>query len=407
MEATLDEAEAEAYVGGICFKTGPPRRVGVELEWLVRDRSDPTSPVPLARLTGALAPLWPSGGLPGGSRLTREPGGQLELSTPPGDTLAECVTAAAADVAVLRERVGQAGALLYGCGLHPYLTPPRVLEHPRYRAMEAHFDRRGPSGRTMMRATAAVQVSLDAGDDSDGATGYRHRWRLAHRLGPVLVAAFANSPLRQSRPTGWVSTRQSVWAQTDPGRTHPPRADGDPRERWARYALDADLMCLRREPPADWTAPTGLTFRSWLRGGGGERPPTRDDLDYHLGTLFPPVRPRGWLELRMIDAQDSDDWIVATAVPATLLNDPRAAGAAWAATEHLEDADQLWLRAARLGPTDPLLGPAVRDCVAASAEALARTDPGSALHRAVTGFAERYSERGRCPAHDRLDALSR
>lgn len=404
MEGVLNEDEAAAYVGGICFKTGPPRRVGVELEWLLRDRAAPSRVVSPARLDDALEPLW-TDGLPRGSRLTREPGGQLEVSSPPGDGLADCIALTAADLAVLRKAVERSGTLLYGRGLDPSLTPPRVLEHPRYRAMEAHFDRSGPWGRMMMRATAAVQISLDAGDDTGGTAGYRHRWRLAHRLGPVLVAAFANSPLWRSRPTGWVSTRQSVWAHADPGRTRPPRADGDPRERWARYALDADLMCLRRDPPADWTAPGGLSFRSWLRGAPSERPPTRDDLDYHLSTLFPPVRPRGWFELRMIDAQHGDGWIAATAVTATLMNDARAADAAWAATEPLEGGTALWERAARDGPADPLLGPAVRTCVAAAEAALSRDDPGGPLHRSVADFAERYAERGRCPAHDQLDAL--
>ena len=70
-----------------------------------------------------------------------------------------------------------------------------------------------------------------------------------------------------------------------------------------------------------------MTFRDWLRGGG-ERPPTRDDLSYHLSTLFPPVRPRGHLEFRVIDAQPGDGWIVpAAVVTAALLDDPAAAQA--------------------------------------------------------------------------------
>ena len=43
-------------------------------------------------------------------------------------------------------------------------------------------------------------------------------------------------------------------------------------------------------------------MRHWLRGDG-PRAATQADLDYHLSTLFPPVRPRGFLELRVIDAQ--------------------------------------------------------------------------------------------------------
>ena len=43
--------------------------------------------------------------------------------------------------------------------------------------------------------------------------------------------------------------------------------------------------------------------------------PTVDDLAYHLATLFPPVRPKGWLELRMIDAVPDPRWQVAVALP--------------------------------------------------------------------------------------------
>ena len=61
--------------------------------------------------------------------------------------------------------------------------------------MEAYLDRTGPAGRAMMCTSASVQVCLDAGHEEPGPLGYGRRWRLAHLLGAVLVAAFANSPL--------------------------------------------------------------------------------------------------------------------------------------------------------------------------------------------------------------------
>ncbi|MBY8878130.1 ergothioneine biosynthesis glutamate--cysteine ligase EgtA [Actinacidiphila acidipaludis] len=440
----IEEDEAEAHVRGVCFKTGPPERTGVELEWLVQDRSDPRELIPVDRLDAALAPVEAPGALPRGSRITREPGGQVELSSAPATGLGACVEAMAADLAVLREAADRAGLVLVGRGLDPFRDPPRVLDHPRYRAMECFFDREGPWGRTMMRRTASLQVNLDCGDDSPGVSGHRYRWALAHRIGPVLVAAFANSPFRDGRPTGWLSARQATWGRMDPGRTRHPRHHPDPGTAWAGYALDARLLCVRGAEPgdgtesgdgaaADWSAPAGLTFRGWLRGAvPGLRRPTLADLDYHLSTLFPPVRPRGWLELRMIDAQDGDDWIVATVLAATLMDDPVAADAAWAATEPLcpgsgplpgpvqvpEDdpfgvpadplpSDEVWRRAARIGLADPDLAKAARTCFAAAGSALARAGAPAALRQALTGFAERYPERGRCPADDQLDALSR
>jgi glutamate--cysteine ligase len=280
--------------------------------------------------------------------------------------------------------------------------------------MEKFFDREGPWGRQMMCGTASVQVCLDAGDDGAGESGYRSRWRLLHAIGPVLVAAFANSPLRGGQPTGWRSARQQVWSKVDPGRTRAPTAahndDGDPRDAWAAYALDAGLMCVRDPGSADWTAPAGLTFRDWVRdaGSGTLRAPTAEDLDYHLSTLFPPVRPRGHLELRMIDAQPGDGWIVPAAVATALAGDERAADAAMAAAEPVWDrADHdPWLRAARSGPADPQISRASKQCFEAADAALGRAGAPAAIRRAVADFTERYVLQDRCPANDQLDGVS-
>src|SRR6516165_9545094 len=240
--ARFTEADAEAQVHGICFKTGPPQRVGVELEWLVRDRRDPALPVRAEQVAAALAPFeaetpaskqgypeherrivrYQIPALPSGATLKVEAGGQLELSSAPAVTLGELVEVTGRDLATLRDAAAVAGLELCGYGLDPLRPPRRVLDLPRYAAMEKFFDRDGPWGRQMMCGTASVQVCLDAGDDGTSESGYRSRWRLLHAIGPVLVAAFANSPLRDGQPTGWRSARQQVWSNMDPGRTRAP-----------------------------------------------------------------------------------------------------------------------------------------------------------------------------------------
>jgi ergothioneine biosynthesis glutamate--cysteine ligase EgtA len=432
----IQERHAAEHIHGICLKTGPPQRIGVELEWLVRDARDPALPVAAERIAAAtaafhatnarqapLASSLPSsaapGVLPSGALLTSEPGGQLELSSLPADTLADCVRVTADDVAALRAAVAAAGLELAGYGLDPFRSPRRILRLPRYAAMEAFFDRDGPWGRQMMCATASVQVCLDAGDDSTGPSGYRQRWRMLHAIAPVLVAAFANSPLRAGKPTGWRSSRQQVWAHMDPGRTRPPRLDGDPRAAWAAYALDARVMCVRSPGSADWAAPPGLTLRDWVCGHDGLRAPGDEDLAYHLSTLFPPVRPRGHLELRMIDAQPGDGWVVPLAVATALADDARASDAAMAAAERLwdgadpgdwpsgADADaNPWLIAARCGPADPRIARASRECFGAAREALARRETPAPVLTAVDAFIEEYVQEDRCPADDLLEGAS-
>jgi glutamate--cysteine ligase len=424
---SLTVTEVEAYVASTCFKTGPPRKLGVELEMFVLDLAQPGRPLEGAR-TRDLASA--AGVLPGGGLLSIEPGGQLELSSAPADSLGACVSAVSADLAHLYRGAEAAGLTLLGAGVDPYRLPRRVLDLPRYVAMETFFDSFGPDGREMMCGTASVQVCVDAGQPEPPAgrepagaaqATYRRRWELLHTLAPVLIAAFANSPLRAGRPTGWKSFRQAVWSRMEPSRTMPPRAacgclsgHVDPREVWARYALDARVLCVRPHTSEEarrgpWLVPSGLTLRDWA-DGCGPRPLTRGDVDYHLTTLFPPVRPRGFLELRFIDAQPGPEgWVVPAAVVTALLDDPAAADAAREATEILGRAGArgLWTRAARDGLADPLLRRAAELCFAAAGRALAASaTPGdpvlAGVRAAVESFADTYVTRGRCPADDRL-----
>src|ERR1700722_2283889 len=154
----ISELEAESLIGAICFKTGPPGVVGAELEWLVADALNPALPVPFEKVRELLADLSGPGIMPGSGALTLEPGGQVELSTAPASNLAECVAATTGDMNVLRQAFESAGLTLTGHGLDLQRSLTRVLELPRYAAMEEFFDRRGPWGRLMMSSTASVQV---------------------------------------------------------------------------------------------------------------------------------------------------------------------------------------------------------------------------------------------------------
>src|SRR5260370_659317 len=145
--ARFTEADAEAHVHGIAFKTGPPERVGVELEWLVRDPREPARPVRAEQVAAALAPF--EGGTPAskprypqpeqrlvrnqipapppGCTLTVEPAGPLELSSAPAVTLGALVEVTGRDLPALRDAAAAAGLELCGCGLDPPRAPRRQL----------------------------------------------------------------------------------------------------------------------------------------------------------------------------------------------------------------------------------------------------------------------------------------
>ncbi|MFG3342292.1 glutamate-cysteine ligase family protein [Glycomyces sp. NPDC048151] len=387
VDAAFDHIAAQS------FRPALPSRIGAEVESLVtsaadrRRRLDPESLKALLAVRDAL---------PRRTRLSFEPGGALELSSRPVASAGECFADLEADRLRAAAALSAEGHELLGLGLDPVRLPRRVLRTPRYQAMEELFDQDGRAGRWMMSNTASVQVCIDIGDDGPGPQGIADRWDLAHRLAPVLIAAFANSPLRRGEPSLWRSTRQHVWAAIDRTRSRPV-AQGDPRECWARYALDARVMAVRG--PGRWTVPRGLTFRDWINGDYHQAP-TLDDLDFHLSTLFPPVRPRGaYLELRMIDAQPGPDWIVPVALVAALFDDPIAAGRARAALEplwHRAAPAELYFRAATAALRDDALFRAATACFDAARAA----QPDPAVAALLDRFTDTYVARGRTRADD-------
>lgn len=385
-------------------RLGPPETVGAELEWLAVDRDCPASAPSLERVHRALSRLGP---LPGGSVLTTEPGGQIELSSVPCAGAADAVAALTADVAAVRRALAADRVELRGLGADPVRPPVRLLDSPRYAVMESYFGSCGPgvaaAGRAMMCSTAAVQVSLDAGLPGSGRQSLDERWRRAHAVGPALVAAFACSPLLAGRRTGWRSTRQRVWGQLDPCRTAAPAPGMSAVDAVTAMALTARVLTVRDAAGVCRAAPRELTFDRWLADDAlvGRRV-TVADLDYHLSTLFPPVRLRGWLELRYLDALPDPLWQVAVAVATAVLDDDVAADAAREACEPVEGR---WADAARAATADPALAEAAVGCLHAAAAALPRLGaPGLAV--AVEHYADRYAARGRCPADDLLDALA-
>jgi glutamate--cysteine ligase len=366
-----DRGQAEGYVALVCFKHGPPQLHGVELEWTVHHASDPRRPVDaslLSRALGAYAPptISPNPAqvrLPAGSLVTVEPGGQVEISTPPTRSAVDLISVATVDSGTLVDLLRQSGLVLGRRGTDPHRPPRRLLQVPRYAAMQAAFDRIGPQGTRMMCSTASLQVCLDAGE----ADQYATRWRAVHALGPTLVALFANSPELSGRRTGWVSSRLRTTLGTCPPLTLPPEPSDDPAAQWARAAMNAPVICVRRDG-LSWAAPPALTFAAWIadpeRVG---RRPTLADLDYHLSTMFPPVRPKGYLEIRYLDAQAGDRWVTPFSLLAALMAQRSTIDQVLDVTESCAGR---WFEAARDGLADPVLGAVAPRVVQIGADAL-------------------------------------
>jgi glutamate--cysteine ligase len=383
---------AARHIGETCLQDGPVGAVGLEVEAHCFDLSDPMRRPGWAELTDAIASV-PA--LPGGSVVTVEPGGAVELSGPPMDGPLSAIVAMTADRAVLRAAFAQAGFGLVLLGADPLRPARRVNPGDRYRAMEKFFiaSQTGSAGAAMMTSTASVQVNLEAGPQD----GWAARVRLAHALGPTMIAISANSPLLGGKFSGWRSTRQRVWSQLDSARCGPVlgASGDDPASDWARYAMRAPVMLVHSNGDAQ-AVTSWVPFADWADGRVllGDRRPTEADLDYHLTTLFPPVRPRRFLEIRYLDSVPDAVWPAMVFTLVTLLDDPDAADIAAEATESVATA---WDRAAQIGLGDRRLRAAAVRCVQTAADR-APAELEESMQRLVCSV-----EQGRCPADDFSD----
>jgi glutamate--cysteine ligase len=381
----LTRSSAEETVHAVLAGDGL-ELVGAELEWPVHRIGAPSVRADPATLWAACATSLPAGG-----QATVEPGGQLELATAPVREVDRALDAARTDREALWRRLRRAGLAMSDVALDTRRSPHRVLDVPRYAAMERFFAAGGAAGAWMMCNTASLQLNI----------GYQPsraelQWRLAHRLGPVFVAVFANSPGRDASGRRWESLRQAIWHSIDAARTRPVGLHHAMDESWLEYALDADVMMIgasERYPAAPLLP--GMTFAKWMAEGHELGWPTGDDLAYHLTTLFPPVRPRGWLELRMLDMLPPRLLEVATLVVVTALAVESASQELW---DRLPAADGLWREAARWGLAHPVLAESARALFDVAAQHVGEVTSSRQRREAVLSHAAEFVDRGVAPA---------
>jgi glutamate--cysteine ligase len=389
---TLTTAAAEQ----LCAAMFAPseQRIGLELEWPVHGHGDVTArpgPGEMSQITRSR--------LPYGSRVTFEPGGQVELSTAPQACVLDAIEAARTDEQALRAELAALGLTAETIAVDDRRPPRRVLDHGRYSAMEQFFSVQGESGRWMMCNTASTQVNLSH-DSSDP----YERWYTMNLVAPVLIAAFANSPGIGLDGDRWASVRQGIWWSIDSARTRPVSTDVTPECAWLDYALAADVMFVRGQGPAGTgtALPPGTSFGSWMTAGHAIGWPTADDLRYHLSTLFPPIRPRGWLELRVLDALPS--WV--RDVAALTVTTAGTSRAGRELRRRLPSSPRLWTAAARHGLRHPVLGAAARELFAVVLDNLGSVSGRSEHADLVEAYRRCYIEAGRMPGDDLCRAVN-
>ena len=260
-----------------------------------------------------------------------EPGGQLELSGAPLETIHQTCDEVHTHLDQVKQVAGELGVGLIGLGFNPKWAREDIPWMPkgRYKIMRDYMPKVGTLGLDMMLRTCTVQVNLDFDSEADMV----RKFRVGLALQPVATALFANSPFMEGKPSGFLSLRSHVWEDTDPDRCGILPwvfEDGMGFERYVDYILDVPMYFAYRD--GKYVDAAGQSFRDFMAGKLPALPgevATMSDWSDHLTTVFPEVRLKRYIEMR---GADGGPWNRLCALPALwvgLLYDTEALDAAW------------------------------------------------------------------------------
>ncbi|CAN6567151.1 unnamed protein product [Malus baccata var. baccata] len=237
----------------------------------------------------------------GNQSIALEPGGQFEHSGAPLETLHQIHAEVDSHLYQVQSVLKEIGIGLLDIGYQPKweIKDIPLMPKERYQVFLNYMPKVGSRGIDSMFRTCSVQVNLDFSSETD----MIRKLRASLALQPIATALFANSPFTEGKPNGFLCTRSEIYTDVDKDRTgmlpfvfH----DSFGFERYVDYALDIPMYFVYQNK--NYFDCTDMTFREFMAGKRccipGEVIPTISDWEMHLGTIYPEVRLRKYLEMR-------------------------------------------------------------------------------------------------------------
>ena len=238
----------------------------------------------------------------GNTRITLEPGGQIELSSDTFDNIHQLNGELVNHIREIKSVSDSLNIRWLGLGIQPIsqLEDIQWVPKNRYQIMAPHMAKQGKLSHQMMKMTASIQVNVDYLSEDD----FAQKMRTALVLVPVVTAIFANSPISEGKLNGFLSKRAHIWNHTDPARcgligreffSHPSFSS------YVDYALEVPVLFIIRENR--WIGVRDTNFSEYLRNGYQGYRATWDDWQLHLSSIFTEVRAKSYIEVRCADCQ--------------------------------------------------------------------------------------------------------
>lgn len=181
-------------------------------------------------------------------------------------------------------------------GYHPNtkIDEIKILPKKRYDYMYDYFKTQGNMAHNMMKGTASLQVTIDYYDELD----FKRKYFLSNVLNPIFYGIFDNSYIFEKKPAEIYTIRQKIWENTDKDRSglFDIAFDNDiSYEKYAEKILDTPPIFIEKNGKYIYT-----------KGKTLDEVSDEYELDEKLifdslSIVFPDVRVKTYLELRMFD----------------------------------------------------------------------------------------------------------
>jgi glutamate--cysteine ligase len=228
--------------------------------------------------------------------ITLEPGGQVEISLHTARTIGEIDQAYQSVLGEIRDWLVEDQALV-SIGYHPKtrIEELPLLPKARYQMMFEYFADKGRYCHNMMKGSAATQVSIDYYDEAD----FIKKFRVANFLSPFIARIFDATPIFEGDIFEGDNCRIMIWEHTDIERSKLINGSLDKTFNFTDY-----VDYLLRLPPilAYIKGETVFTRSEKLVDLLTQYDFDENDYEHFTSMVFPDVRLKKFIEIRMADA---------------------------------------------------------------------------------------------------------
>lgn len=231
-----------------------------------------------------------------GNTITFEPGGQVEISVKPLEHIKEIQNIYIDIIKEIEDILLDTQALI-ALGYHPLtkISELPLLPKERYTYMYNYLHTKGNMARNMMKGTAATQVSIDYTSEED----FIKKYRVANFLSPFISRIFDCSPIFEGEIYLEKNLRIKIWENTDDSRSKMPSGVLDRNfgyADYAKYIMGTSPIIMFNDEKFKFTKEKTLEEISEVYGLSD------DDLLHAMTMVFPDVRVKNFIEIRMADA---------------------------------------------------------------------------------------------------------